>query len=143
MPVISPLFSDNFLAVSTILANIIAVLCISTGSIIPFGTLNSIVFCLPSAIHCKFIDFVLPENVTKLNLKDPLHIYTEKFESFIIYVCIEGAASIQVPAVDADGKEYMDNYEFTKGETVLVPAETESVTFTPEGSMKLITSYIR
>ena len=62
-------------------------------------------------------------NVTKINLTDPLHIYTEKFEGFIIYVCIEGAASIQVPSVDADGKDYMDNHEFTKGETVLVPAD--------------------
>lgn len=62
-------------------------------------------------------------NVTKINLTDPLHIYTEKFESFIIYVCIDGAASIQVPSFDVEGKECMENYEFVKGETVLVPAD--------------------
>lgn len=61
--------------------------------------------------------------VTKVNLKDPLHIYTEKFESFIIYVCVEGAASIQVPSTDANGKAIMENYEFVKGDTVLVPAD--------------------
>lgn len=61
--------------------------------------------------------------VTKVNLQDPLHIYTEKFESFIIYVCVEGAASIQVPSTDADGKAGMENYEFVKGDTVLVPAD--------------------
>ncbi len=62
-------------------------------------------------------------NVTKLHLTDPLHIYTEQFGSFIIYICIEGAASIQVPSVKPDGEAYMENYEFAKGETILVPAE--------------------
>ena len=60
---------------------------------------------------------------TKINLTDPLHIYTEKFESFIIYVCVEGAASIQVPSTKENGEAYMENYEFSKGETILVPAE--------------------
>ncbi len=62
-------------------------------------------------------------NVTKLNLTDPLHIYTEKFGSFIIYTCIEGAASIQVPSTKPDGEAYMENFEFLKGESILVPAE--------------------
>ena len=62
-------------------------------------------------------------NVTKLNLSDPLHIYMDKFESFIVYVCIEGAASIQLPSVKDDGQSYMENYEFRKGETILVPAD--------------------
>ncbi len=61
--------------------------------------------------------------VTKLNLTDPLHIYTEQFGSFIIYICLEGGASIQVPSVKANGEAYMDNYEFGKGETILVPAD--------------------
>lgn len=62
-------------------------------------------------------------NVTKLNLADPLHIYTEQFESFIVYICIEGAASIQVPSTRDNGEAYMENYEFAKGETILVPAD--------------------
>lgn len=62
-------------------------------------------------------------NVTKLNLTDPLHIYTEKFESFIVYVCIEGAASIQVPSQDENGQPKMESYEFSKGETIMVPAD--------------------
>ena len=62
-------------------------------------------------------------NVTKLNLSDPLHIYTEKFRSFIVYLCVEGAASVQVPSVDATGKECMDSYELKKGDTILIPAE--------------------
>lgn len=60
---------------------------------------------------------------TKINLTDPLHIYTEQFESFIVYICVEGAASIQVPSKNDRGEDCMENYEFAKGETVLVPAE--------------------
>ena len=62
-------------------------------------------------------------NATKLNLKDPLHIYTEQFESYIIYMCIEGGASVQVPSAKENGEAYMENYEFSKGETILVPAD--------------------
>lgn len=62
-------------------------------------------------------------NVSKIKLADPLHIYTEKFESFIVYICVEGAASIQVPSVNDKGEECMENYEFAKGETILVPAD--------------------
>ena len=62
-------------------------------------------------------------NVAKLNLTDPLHIYTEKFESFIIYICTEGAASVQVPSNDENGAPSMDTYEIAKGETILIPAE--------------------
>ena len=77
--------------------------------------------CEPSAVD------ILHEsaqfNVTKLNLTDPLHIYTEKFESFIIYVCVEGAASVQIPSTKENGEAFMDNYEFVAGETILVPAD--------------------
>ena len=62
-------------------------------------------------------------NVTQLNLSDPLHIYTEQFESFIVYICIDGAASVQVPSEKENGESYMENYEFKKGETILVPAD--------------------
>ena len=62
-------------------------------------------------------------NVAKLNLTDPLHIYTEKFESFIIYICTEGAASVQVPSVNEKGEDCMETYEISKGETIIIPAE--------------------
>lgn len=62
-------------------------------------------------------------NVTKINLKDPLHIYTEQFGSFIIYMCPEGEASIQVPVKNPDGTEAMDNYIIRTGETILIPAQ--------------------
>ena len=62
-------------------------------------------------------------NVAKIGLTDPLHIYTDKFESFIVYVCVDGAASIHVHTTKEDGEAYMENYEFKKGETILVPAD--------------------
>ena len=95
--------------------------------------------------HCheeKPVSEVLAERpefcVTKLNLRDPLHIYTEQFGSFIVYVCVEGAASIQVPSTDAQGKECMDNYEFSKGETVLVPADMPDFFLVPRDRDTLI-----
>jgi mannose-6-phosphate isomerase len=70
-------------------------------------------------------------NVTKLNLKDALHIYTEQFESYIVYMCIEGAASVQVPSVKEGGEPYMENYELAKGECILVPADMEDFYLVP------------
>lgn len=69
--------------------------------------------------------------VSKIALTDPLHIYLEKFESFIIYVCLEGAASIQVPSVKENGEAYMENYEFGKGETILIPADMQDFYLVP------------
>ena len=60
---------------------------------------------------------------TKINLTDPLHIYTDQFESFIVYICVEGSASIQVPSKNEEGEDCMENYEIAKGETILVPAD--------------------
>jgi len=62
-------------------------------------------------------------NISRIALSDPLHIYTEKFGSFIVYICLEGAASVQVPSVKENGAACMENYEFSKGETLLIPAE--------------------
>ena len=33
------------------------------------------------------------------------------------------AASVQIPSVKENGEAYMENYEFAKGETILVPAD--------------------
>lgn len=70
-------------------------------------------------------------NVTKLNLTDPLHIYTEKFATFIIYMCVEGEASIQVPVDGQGGEKSMDNYILKAGETILVPAQMQDFYLVP------------
>lgn len=83
-------------------------------------------------------------NVTKLNLTDPLHIYTEQFGSFIIYVCVEGAASVQVPSTKENGEAFMENYEFKKGETIMVPADMPDFYLVPrDRSTVLLEAVIR
>lgn len=77
-------------------------------------------------------------NVTKLNLTDPLHIYMDKFESFIVYICLEGGASIQVPSVKENGEQFMENYEFSKGETILVPADMPDFFLVPRDRSTLL-----
>ena len=83
-------------------------------------------------------------NVSKLILTDPLHIYTEKFESFIVYICMEGAASVQVPATKENGEAYMENYELAKGETILIPAELPDFYLVPrDPSTVLLEAVVR
>ena len=77
-------------------------------------------------------------NVSKVRLTDPLHIYTEKFESYIVYVCVEGAASIQVPSTNENGEACMQNYEFSEGETILVPAEMSDFYLVPRDRSTLL-----
>ena len=76
--------------------------------------------------------------VSKIALTDPLHIYTEHFGSFIVYICLEGAASIQVPSVKENGEAYMQNYEFAKGDTILVPAELPDFYLVPRDPSTLL-----
>ena len=77
-------------------------------------------------------------NVSKIRLTDPLHIYTEKFESFIVYICLEGAASIQVPSEKENGEACMETYEFKKGETILVPADMPDFFLVPRDRETLL-----
>lgn len=70
--------------------------------------------------------------VHRLDLKAALRISPEHYGSYIIYVCLSGAAAINVPKVpvEDDRKAYaafgtpeMDIYPVRKGETVLIPAD--------------------
>lgn len=84
--------------------------------------------------HDKIVNHLIESaqfNVSKLNLTDPLHIYTEQFGSFIIYMCIEGSASIQVPSENAAGEASMENYELVKGDTILIPADMHDFFLVP------------
>lgn len=77
-------------------------------------------------------------SVSKIELTDALHIYTEKFESFIVYICLEGAASVQVPSTNEKGEACMENYEFSKGETILVPADMPDFFLVPRDRSTLL-----
>ena len=69
------------------------------------------------------------------DLDKPVTKEVKSLDSFLIVICTEGKGSL----TDSEG----NTVSLRQGETVLVPACTGSVTFTPEGSLKLLTSYIR
>lgn len=56
--------------------------------------------------------------VTEFDLKDALHIYTDKYESFILYAGIQGEAQIAPSGSD-------EKYSIRQGEFLLVPAGTQ------------------
>ena len=70
-------------------------------------------------------------NVTKIRLSDPLHIFSEESDNFILLVCIEGEASVQVPGTGADGKKTLDSWSLKCGETMLVPADVQDLYVVP------------
>ncbi|MDO5442380.1 MAG: hypothetical protein Q4G10_01785 [Bacteroidia bacterium] len=68
--------------------------------------------------------------VTRLDLKDPVHIIGEEAGSFAVYACVAGEASIQV----ADEDKQMENYTLPAGETVLVPSDVDDFYLVPRQS---------
>ena len=56
-------------------------------------------------------------------------------DSFVIAICVEGSGSLTDSEANA--------VSLRQGETVLIPACSRSFTLRPEGSMKVLTSYIR
>lgn len=69
--------------------------------------------------------------ISRIRLHDPLEMNLEHLGCFLIYTCIEGAASIQIPSVNERNEKCMENYEFKAGETVLVPAEVPGFFLVP------------
>ncbi len=73
----------------------------------------------------KLVD--IPEfTVTMLKLSDPLHIYSERFESFILYSCLQGEASVQLEILGQTAR-----FPLTAGQTMLVPAECPDFLLVP------------
>ena len=80
-------------------------------------------------VDCEYFTTSLYE------LDQPVSKEMAGLDSFMIVICVEGKGTL----TDAAG----NTVELRQGETVLVPACTESFTLTPEGGMKALTSYIR
>ena len=59
--------------------------------------------------------------------------YSE-LDSFVIFICTEGACRM----TDNEG----NSFTLCAGETVLLPATTQEVTIVPEGSVKLLETYV-
>ncbi len=69
--------------------------------------------------------------VNEMKVNSPLKIEKEKFGGFIIYMCINGGAAIQVPVPDGKGGKMTESTELKKGETVLVPADMPDFVIVP------------
>ena len=69
--------------------------------------------------------------VNEMKVSTPLQISKEKFNGFLIYMCIEGGASIQVSGPDGKGGRTTESTEVHKGDTVLVPADMPDFTIVP------------
>ena len=67
-------------------------------------------------------------SVTKIDLKDAIHINTGTTDAFVIYVCVSGSASLQIQKEDAG----IERYEVNEGGLVLVPAEVTDFFLVPQ-----------
>ena len=82
--------------------------------------------------------------VTRLKLSAPLRINTSPSDSFVIYMCIEGEASIQVPEDDEMGNPKTEEYRLGEGETILIPADVQEYIVAPlKSHTKLLESMVR
>ncbi|MCR5244461.1 MAG: class I mannose-6-phosphate isomerase [Bacteroidales bacterium] len=109
------------------------------------GVIDAIDFVNLSAIvpeDCSHHDKLAQKDefmVTRLDLKDALHIYSEKFDSFLLYYCLEGEASFQVKEDGGVTRSYMAK----KGECMLVPAEIPDFLLVPtEQNTVLVETYV-
>ncbi len=79
--------------------------------------------------------------VTRMNLKDPLHIFSDQPGPFSTYSCVSGEAIIQ----PGPGAESFTQVNFKAGQTVLVPSEVNDILLLParEGTVLLETTVER
>lgn len=69
-----------------------------------------------------------------LDLDEAVNIDIAALDSFLIAICIDGEGSV----TDGHG----NSVKISRGETVLLPADSESATFTPERAMKLLVCHL-
>lgn len=77
--------------------------------------------------------------VSKKIVSAPERILTEEFDSFLIYMCLDGKVSLQVPSAGGEN----ENYILEKGQTILIPAEVEEFFLVPmEKESTLLEAFI-
>ena len=69
-----------------------------------------------------------------LDLTEPLSVDVKSKDSFMIVICLEGQGELK----DSEGNVVA----LKQGETVLLPAVTDEITFFPQGQFKVLTSWI-
>ena len=94
-------------------------------------------------VSCKYFTTSL------FDLDKAVHKELAELDSFLVVMCISGQGTIldSEPVFDSEGRRGPTRGHLTgirQGETVLIPASSVGVTFTPGGSgMKVLSSYIR
>ncbi|MGL4805620.1 MAG: type I phosphomannose isomerase catalytic subunit [Bacteroidales bacterium] len=73
-------------------------------------------------------------NTALYDLTETQHINYEGLDSFVIYVCVAGAATV----VDSHGNEE----RMKAGETVLIPATLTDITIVPDNQVKFLETYV-
>ena len=75
---------------------------------------------------------VCPEFVvTKLDLKDGLHIFSEQPGGFAVYYCASGEASVQIQVENDRGSKSVESYSLKSGHSILVPSEVNDFFLIP------------
>jgi mannose-6-phosphate isomerase len=89
-------------------------------------------------VKCKYFTTSLYD-LDKAAVKD-----LSGLDSFVTVICIKGKGTISDIERESDGKTSVYNLDIEEGETVLIPATSEKITFIPEKDkdMKLLTSMI-
>ena len=94
-------------------------------------------------VSCKYFTTSIYE------LDNPVTKNLEDTDSFLVVMCLSGHGTLTdaEPVYDEEGRRGPTKghlIDLRQGETVLIPATSTGVTFTPaEGGMKVLTSYIR
>ncbi|NLA64089.1 MAG: mannose-6-phosphate isomerase [Bacteroidales bacterium] len=70
-----------------------------------------------------------------LELDKPIEKETSNIDSFIIYMCLEGTCELE------DNKQ--NKISISRGETILVPADTQHVVITPTSKTKLLETFVK
>ncbi len=82
-------------------------------------------------VECKYF------TTSEYNLDKPFTKNLSEIDSFLVVMCLEGKGTL----TDSEDADY--TLPIHQGETVLIPATSKGVTFTPaECGMKVLTSYI-
>ena len=69
-----------------------------------------------------------------LNLNKPITQNLSDIDSFVVYICVKGQSQL------TDNKENKTTIQ--QGQTVLIPADTKTITIEPNGECKFIETYI-
>jgi len=74
----------------------------------------------------------LPQfTLSRISLSDPAKVSSENSDSYLLYVCVSGAAAVQVMTLGSGNDEI---YSLDRGEVILIPAEVTDFHLVPTAS---------